>query len=89
MNAQFIRVDNKAVSDIFQIKNNPFHVNDEIDLEYWDTITDEETDEDKSVIDDNFKGIFRIVSIRHEVRLQHVITTYYEHGIINILIKPV
>lgn len=34
MNAQFIRVDNKAVSDIFQIKNNPFHVNDEIDLEY-------------------------------------------------------
>lgn len=89
MNAQFIRVDNKALSDIFQMKDNPFHVNDEIDLEYWDTVIDEETDKNKSVIDDNFKGIFRIVSIRHKVRLQHVISTYYEHEIINILIEPV
>lgn len=89
MNAQFIRVDNKAVSDIFQMKDNPFHVNDEIDLEYWDTVTDEETDEDKSVTDGNFQGIFRIVSIRHKVRLRHIITTYYEHGVTNILIEPV
>lgn len=89
MNAQFIRVDNKAVTDTFRMKDNPFHINDEIDLEYWNTVIDEETDETRSATDGNFQGIFRVVAIRHEVKLDHVINTYYYRGIIKILIEPV
>lgn len=88
MKARFVRIDNNALTDEFQMKDNPFHVGDEIDLEAWKVITDEDTDESQSAIDANFQGIFRVVSIRHEVQLEQFMGTSYNYNCVNILIKP-
>lgn len=88
MKIRFVRIDNNALTDEFQMKDNPFKVGDEIDLEAWKVVTDEDTDESQSVINANFQGIFRIVSIRHEVQLEQFMGTCCDYKCTNVLIKP-
>ena len=92
MKARFVRIDNNALTDEFQINTNPFHVGDVIDLDA--TVVKDAYDErfkDYEKIrkaHTNFYGLFTVVGIRHEVTVEEIISTYFEHNAINILIKP-
>lgn len=92
MKARFVRIDNNALTDEFQINTNPFHIGDTIDLTGW--IIEDKYDESSKDYEkirkphNNFYGLFTVVGIRHEVCVEEIISTYFEHNVINILIKP-
>lgn len=92
MKARFVRIDNNALTDEFQINTNPFHVGDVIDLDA--TVVKDVYDkrfkdyEKVRMTDKNFQGLFIIADIRHEVSIERNISTRFEHNSINILIKP-
>ena len=92
MKARFVRIDNNALTDEFQINTNPFHVGDVIDLDATivkDAYDERFKDYEKvRITDKNFQGLFIIADIQHEVSIERNISTRFEHNSINILIKP-
>ena len=92
MKAIFVRVDNNATTEEFDIDSNPYHENDIVDLET--TYIKKELDQYSRDIINNIKhdisltGLFQIVAIRHETIVETVISTYHHHNRIAIMIKP-
>lgn len=90
MKAIFVRVDNNATTEEFDIDSNPYHENDIVDLAY----IKKELDQYSRDIINNIKhaisltGLFQIVAIRHETIVETVISTYHHHSRIAIMIKP-
>lgn len=70
MKAIFVRVDNNATTEEFNIDSNPYRENDIVDLET--TYIKKELDQYSRNIINNIEhdisltGLFQIVSIRHE-----------------------
>lgn len=92
MKARFIRIDNNAMTDEFQMNTNQFHTGDIIDLTCWiveDHYNEQAKDYEKiRKAHTNFYGLFTVVGIRHEVTVEEIVSTYFKHNAINILIKP-
>ena len=92
MKAIFVRVDNNATTEEFDIDSNPYHENDIVDLKT--TYIKKELDQySKDIInniehDISLTGLFQIVAIRHEIIVETVISTYHYHNRIAIMIKP-
>ena len=92
MKAIFVRVDNNATTEEFDIDSNPYHENDIVDLET--TYIKKELDQYSRDIINNIEhdisltGLFKIVAIRHETIVETVISTYHHHNRIAIMIKP-
>lgn len=91
MKAIFVRVDNNATTEEFDIDSNPYHENDIVDLET--TYIKKELDQYSRDIINNIEhdisltGLFQIVAIRHKTIVETVISTYH-HSRIAIMIKP-
>ena len=92
MKAIFVRVDNNATTEEFDIDSNPYHENDIVDLET--TYIKKELDQYSRDIINNIEhdisltGLFQIVAIRHETIVETIISTYHHHSRIAIIIKP-
>lgn len=84
MKTRFVRIDNNATTEEFDIDSNPYHANDIVDLET--TYIKKELDQYNRDI--SLTGLFQIVAIRHETIVETVISTYHHHNRIAIMIKP-
>lgn len=84
MFAYFIRTDNNAISEEFELLNNPYRVGEIVDLTY----VIKKGVCDKGIKDNNFNGLFKIIEIRHESSVQTITCTIHNHKTVNIFIKP-
>lgn len=91
MKAIFVRVDNNATTEEFDIDSNPYHENDIVNLET--TYIKKELDQYSRDIINNIEhdisltDLFQIVAICHETIVETVISTHH-HSRIAIMIKP-
>lgn len=92
MKAIFVRIDNNATTEEFDIDSNPYHENDIVDLEtiYVKKELDQYSRDIINNIETDIKltGLFKIVAIRHETRVSTIIDTHHIHSTLAILIEP-